>query len=243
MEKIINFGDIEIQKQTFYQHEEPISIKNIDINKIVVSIRSLLAKKNLNILLATKMLKKLDLYVNFSQKLVHIQKTLMKLMMNDELLEKCNEIWEKVKNIIKKEFDSDPVYNKKHLKAKIKSCNGKIDTNFHNNKIPKEGSQFICLSVNLIDSVFRTGKTYYPVVFLKECKYVIKEKKIPKFIIYDIETFSHSDRENFDEENSDEENFEKENSDEENFDEILARKNKKNSNITIKKSLIFFLYI
>ena len=37
----------------------------------------------------------------------------------------------------------------------------KIKTNFHNNKIPKEGSQFICLSGILIDSVSRTGKNYY----------------------------------------------------------------------------------
>ena len=38
----------------------------------------------------------------------------------------------------------------------MKSCNGsngKIKTNFHNNKIPKESSRFIFLSVILIDSV------------------------------------------------------------------------------------------
>ena len=99
------------------------------------------------------------------------------LIKDDELLEKYNEIWEKVKNSIKEEFDSKPVYNEKYLKAKIKSYNGKINTNFHNNKIPREGSQFICLSVILIDSVFRTGKNYYPQVFLDECKYVVKEKK------------------------------------------------------------------
>ena len=43
----------------------------------------------------------------------------------------------------------------------------KINTNFHNNKIPKEASQFICLSVTLIDSVFRTDKNYYLQAFLK----------------------------------------------------------------------------
>ena len=38
MEKaIIKFGDIEIEKQNFHQHKRSISIKNIDINKIVVS--------------------------------------------------------------------------------------------------------------------------------------------------------------------------------------------------------------
>ena len=64
---------------------------------------------------------------------------------------------EEVKISIKK-FYSEPVYNKKYLKAKIKSYSGKINTNFHNNKIPKEGSQFICLLVTLIDSVFGKGK-------------------------------------------------------------------------------------
>ena len=59
------------------------------------------------------------------------------LIKGDELLEKYNEIWQKVKNIIKKEFDSESVHNEKYLKAKIKSYNGKISINFHNNKIPK----------------------------------------------------------------------------------------------------------
>ena len=57
---------------------------------------------------------------------------------DDKLLGKYNEIWEKVRNNIKKEFDSEPVYNGKYLRAKIKSYKGKINTNFHNNKIPKK---------------------------------------------------------------------------------------------------------
>ena len=39
-------------------------------------------------------------------------------MKDDELLDKYK-TWEKVKNSIKKEFDSEPVYSKKYLKAKI----------------------------------------------------------------------------------------------------------------------------
>ena len=66
------------------------------------------------------------------------------LIKDDELSKKHNGIWEKVKNNIKKEFDSEPVYNEKYLKAKIKSFNGKVNANFHNNKILKDGSQFIC---------------------------------------------------------------------------------------------------
>ena len=125
---------------------------------------------------------------------------------DDKLLEKCNKIWEKVKSSIKKEFVRKPVYHEKYLKAKIKSYNGKINTNFYNNKIPREGPQFIYLSIILIDSVFRTGKHYYPQVFLEQFKYVVKEKMILEYIIDDIEISSDSDEENSDEGNSDEEN-------------------------------------
>ena len=65
------------------------------------------------------------------------------LIKDDKLLEKYNEIWEKIKNSLKKEFDSKPVYNEKYLKAKTKSYNGKISTNFHDNKIPIEGFQLL----------------------------------------------------------------------------------------------------
>ena len=119
------------------------------------------------------------------------------LIKDEKLLEKYNEIWKKVSNIIKKKFHSNPVYNEKYIKTKIKSYNGKINTNFHNNKIPKEGSQCICLSVTLTDSVYKKDKNYYPQVFLEECKYVVKEKKKSNFIIDSIEISSDdSDEEN-----------------------------------------------
>ena len=73
---------------------------------------------------------------------------------------------DKVHNIIKKGFDNGPVYNEKYLKTKKNSYDGKINTNFHGNKIPKEGSRCICLSVILNNSVFGIGKTY---LFLEEC--------------------------------------------------------------------------
>ena len=41
---IIKFGDIEIEKQIFHQYKHPISIKNTDINKILVSNKVSLGK-------------------------------------------------------------------------------------------------------------------------------------------------------------------------------------------------------
>ena len=54
-------------------------------------------------------------------------------------------------------------------------------------------------------------------MFLEECKYVVKEKKMHDYIIDDIEISSDSDREDSDEKDSDEECSDKENSDEENL--------------------------
>ena len=80
------------------------------------------------------------------------------LITDDKWWRKYNEIWEKVTNIIYKELDSDPVYNKKYIKTKIKPYDGKINANFQGNKIPIEGSHFIFLSMIWIDSFLRTGK-------------------------------------------------------------------------------------
>ena len=71
---------------------------------------------------------------------------------------------------------------------------------------------------NFDHSAFRIGKNFYPQVLFQECEYVVKEKKIPKYIIDNIEISSNSDRENSDEENSDKETSDEKNSDVENSD-------------------------
>ena len=74
---------------------------------------------------------------------------------DNELLEKYNGIWEKVKNSItnKIKINNKPSHNKIHLKTETKSCNGKINTSFHNNKIPAEVCKCIYLSLILIKSI------------------------------------------------------------------------------------------
>ena len=66
--KVIKFDDTEIEEYDFHQHESPISINNINVNKTVVSNKGFFISKILNISLVTKMLEKLDLYAYFVQK-------------------------------------------------------------------------------------------------------------------------------------------------------------------------------
>ena len=56
------------------------------------------------------------------------------LIEDDNLLEKYNTFWDKISADIKKELDSEPVYNKKFLKTKIKSHGDEV-TDFYDKKI------------------------------------------------------------------------------------------------------------
>ena len=80
-------------------------------------------------------------------------------------------------------------------------------------------------------------------MFLEECKFVVTEEKIPKYIIDDIKISSDSDRENSNEENTNEEKSGVENSSEENLNEkILMKKVLKNFKITHILKFIFKTY-
>ena len=105
---------------------------------------------------------------------------------NDDLLGKYNTIWDKVSADIKKEFDSQPVYNKVYLKTKIKFYGDEV-TDFYDKEIPKVDSNHTCYAVISLDPPFKKDDSYYLQVFLKECKYI--ERKVVRHI-YDNLSYS-----------------------------------------------------
>ena len=76
------------------------------------------------------------------------------LVHDKELLKKYNETWDKISNLSKIEFNSEPVHNDKCIKTKMKICNNRINTNLHGNKTPENNEYCTCLSVILLDSIF-----------------------------------------------------------------------------------------
>ena len=60
------------------------------------------------------------------------------LVIDKEILEKYSEIRNKIKRLIKKEFNIKPVYNDKYIKTKINIYNDKVYTNFQHSRIPKD---------------------------------------------------------------------------------------------------------
>ena len=44
--EILTFGDIEIEKNKFYRHKSPIFLKDVDIEKVLVSNKISFGEKN-----------------------------------------------------------------------------------------------------------------------------------------------------------------------------------------------------
>ena len=59
---------------------------------------------------------------------------------DEKLLKTYTKIWERVSNLMKIEFDNEPVYgdNNKYIKTKIKSYGDKVNTNFQGKKYQKK---------------------------------------------------------------------------------------------------------
>lgn len=55
--------------------------------------------------------------------------------------------------------------------------NNKINTIFHDNKIPEECVRCVCLSVILLDFIVKVGEKYYLPTLEEECRYAVKKIK------------------------------------------------------------------
>ena len=82
------------------------------------------------------------------------------LIEDDDLLKKYSTIWDKVRAAIKKEFESEPVYNKIFLKTKVKSYGDEV-TDFYDKKVPKVDSNHTCFTVIGLNSPRKQDENYY----------------------------------------------------------------------------------
>ena len=97
---------------------------------------------------------------------------------DDDVLDKYNGIWNKIKKTLSIKFHSMPVYDEKYIKAKVRKFNDVSKKNFLGDEIPKENVHYACIACTTIDSVMKMKKMNYPQAYLEECKYKIKKIKM-----------------------------------------------------------------
>ena len=74
------------------------------------------------------------------------------------MLDKYNNISDKIKEKVNIKFHSMPVYDETYIKAKARQFDGKIKTNFLGDKVQKENMHYTCIDCITIDSVMRMNK-------------------------------------------------------------------------------------
>ena len=82
------------------------------------------------------------------------------LIKDDEVWDKYDKIWDVIKDKLNIKFRSEPVYEYKYLKTKVRESNGEIKTNFLNNSMPKENIHYSCIACITIDSVINFNKNH-----------------------------------------------------------------------------------
>ena len=121
------------------------------------------------------------------------EKNMSFVIKDNDVLDKYNEIWNKIKETLSIKFHSMPVYDEKYIKAKVREFNGVIKTNFLGDEVPKENEHYISIACITIGSFMRMEKKNYLQVYLEECKYRIKKTKMIKFIEAELESELESD--------------------------------------------------
>ena len=181
------FGENGIIKGAFHKNKKLVNVKEVDIKRIALLDKKPYDKDWFRYFIGYRhegnafpsplciKLPQMNAYAKYFDK---DNKYMNLLVNNKKILEKYNKIWNKTKSLFTKEFNSEPLYNDKYIKTKIKVYDNRIYTNFQNNIIAKDNEYCACLSVIILDPIFvNSDKEYYPQIFLEEWKYVIKDKK------------------------------------------------------------------
>ena len=115
------------------------------------------------------------------------------IVKDDDMLDKYNEIWDRIKEKLNIKFHSMPVYDQTYIKAKVREFDGVIKTNFLGDGVTKENMHYTCIACITINSVMRMEKKNHPRVYLEECKYRAKKIQMSRFINTELESASESE--------------------------------------------------
>ena len=169
-EKTLKFNNIRVNKKEFHKSKQPIDLMSVNINQIVVSDR----------------FKHSDKYFENGGK------NLSFMVKDDNVLDKYNKIWDKIKEKLNIKFHSEPVYDETYIKVKVREFDGVVKTNFLGNELPKENMHYAFIACITIDSVMKMDKKNHPQVYLEECKYKIKKIQMSRFITAKLKSGSES---------------------------------------------------
>ena len=198
--KALKFNNIRVNKKKFHMSKKPIVLMSVNIEQIVVSDKFNHINNGSRYFIGYQegeivkplciILPQMSGYIKYFE---NGGKNMSFLIKDDEVWEKYDKIWDVIKNKLGIKFHSEPVYEYKYLKTKVKEYDGVIKTNFLDNDVPKENKHYTCIACITIHSVMTMDQKNYLQVYLEECKYKIKKTQISRFIKIELDLDSESD--------------------------------------------------
>ena len=163
----IKFGDKEVNKKEFYSSKQAISLDFIDLDKIVVSRKHKINDKTYEYICG---------YLNndtIQPLRVIIPKT--DKYFNNGGEKKYNEIWEVIRNLLKKDFTIIPVQDDIYLITKFRIFD-RIHRTIYNRILIHMGKKhYICFPIINIDSVLKINKIVYSKDYSKHSEYILND--------------------------------------------------------------------
>ena len=164
-EKTLKFNNIKINKKEFHKSKQVIDLDSVTTDKIVVSDKFRHSEEGYKYFIGYQedeivkplciILPQMNGYIKYFE---NGGKNMSFLIKNDEVWQKYEDIWEVIKNKQGIKFLSQPIYENKYLKAKVREFNGDTKTNFLGNGLPKQNMYYTCIASIAIDYVLRMNK-------------------------------------------------------------------------------------
>ena len=144
-EKTLKFDNIRANKKN-HKSKQPIDLDLVNVDQIIVSdkfkhtddgFKYFIGYKEEEIvkplcLILPQMTGYIKCFENRGKNMSFVIKD------DDDVLDRHNEIWEKIKEKLNIKFHSIPVYDEKYVKTKVREFNGVIKANFLGDGVPKE---------------------------------------------------------------------------------------------------------
>ena len=165
-ENTLKFCAIVDNKREFHASKQAIALNLVDTNKRVVSKKF----KHINdgskcfigylhdddvIRLLCIILPQMSGYIRYFD---NGGKNMSFKFEDESVYLKYSEIWNNIKKLLSIRFHSQPTYNDKYIKTKVKTFSSMINKLFSGNEIPKERSHYVCIAAICIDSVLKIDK-------------------------------------------------------------------------------------
>ena len=164
-EKTLKFDNIRLDKKEFHKSKQPINLDLVNVDQIVVSDKFKYSDDGFKHLIGYKegkivkllciILPQMSEYMKYFK---NSGKSMSFVIKDDDVLDKYNKIWNKVKKDLNIKLHGMPVYDGKYINVKVREFNRVIKTKILGDEIPKENVHYACVSSITIDSVMRMEK-------------------------------------------------------------------------------------